>query len=243
MGVSVRIFLIPDDDSINRISLSRFTRLNERDQKECFPEYAGKRIRYALAGINLVDRKPVDFLYMEYGYLDFDANGQFDIAEQEKAFRLGSEMIDFKEEDLLSPKIVHAQDRFAQKRYRDKYRWTPTEELEAKIMAKAWGINLDDKKKEKDQKRKKLYLVNKRKEVKVKYTQKQGQYLAYIYYYTKIHGYAPSEADMQKYFKVSPPSVHRMILALDEKGLIKRFPGQARSISLLVSREELPDLE
>jgi repressor LexA len=73
--------------------------------------------------------------------------------------------------------------------------------------------------------------------------QKQGQYLAYIYYYTKIHGYAPSEADMQKYFKVSPPPVHQMILALDEKGLIKRVPGQARSISLLVSREELPDLE
>ena len=79
--------------------------------------------------------------------------------------------------------------------------------------------------------------------MKKKYTQQQGQYLAYIYYYTKIHGYAPSEADMQRYFNVSPPSVHQMIITLEKKGLIKKVPRQARSISLLVPREELPDLE
>ncbi|HAB54092.1 MAG TPA: MarR family transcriptional regulator, partial [Ignavibacteriales bacterium] len=47
-----------------------------------------------------------------------------------------------------------------------------------------------------------------------KYTQKQGKYLAFIYYYTRIHGYPPAEADMQNYFKVSPPSVHQMVLTL-----------------------------
>ena len=29
------------------------------------------------------------------------------------------------------------------------------------------------------------------------YNAKQGQFLAFIYYYTKIHGRSPSEADMQ----------------------------------------------
>ena len=43
------------------------------------------------------------------------------------------------------------------------------------------------------------------------YTAKQGQYLAFIFYYTKIHGCAPAESDMQNYFKVSPPSVHQMV--------------------------------
>ena len=62
------------------------------------------------------------------------------------------------------------------------------------------------------------------------YTEKQGQYLAYIYYYSKIHGYPPSEAEMQQYFRVSPPSVLQMILTLENKGLIERTPGQARSI-------------
>lgn len=217
MGVSLRIFFVHEDDSIHRIPLSQYIRLDERDQKVCFPEYAGKRVRCAITGIHLQNRKPVEFLYMQYRYLDFDSNGQLDIVAQDNVDRLGSEMIEFKEEDLLSPKIVHAEDRFAQKRYLDKYRWTPTEELEAKIMLKAWGINSDNQVKKKDSTREKLYLVEKREKVKKKYTKKQGQYLAYIYYYTKIKGYAPSEADMQKYFKVSPPSVHQMITGIGKK--------------------------
>ena len=74
------------------------------------------------------------------------------------------------------------------------------------------------------------------------FTDKQGQYLAFIYYYSKIHGMSPSEAELQQYFRVSPPSVHQMILTLERRGLIERTPGQARSIHLLISREELPDL-
>ena len=75
------------------------------------------------------------------------------------------------------------------------------------------------------------------------YTTKQGQYLAFIYYYTKLHRQAPSEADMQRYFNVSPPTVHQMIVNLDKQGCIERTPGQARSIRLLVTREQLPDLD
>lgn len=78
--------------------------------------------------------------------------------------------------------------------------------------------------------------------MKKAYTAKQGQYLAFIYYYTRIHGRAPTEAEMQQYFQVSPPSVHQMVLTLVARGLIERTPGQARSIRLLIPREELPDL-
>ena len=76
----------------------------------------------------------------------------------------------------------------------------------------------------------------------MRYTDKQGQYLAFIFYYTKIHGRAPAEADMQRYFRVSPPSVHQMILTLESRGLIERVPGEGRSIRLMISRHELPDL-
>ncbi|MGI9166464.1 MAG: LexA family protein [Pyrinomonadaceae bacterium] len=76
-----------------------------------------------------------------------------------------------------------------------------------------------------------------------RYTPQQGQYLAFIFYYTKIHGRAPAESDMRTYFKVSPPSVHQMVLTLETKRLIERTPGQARSIRVLVAREELPDLD
>ncbi len=76
-----------------------------------------------------------------------------------------------------------------------------------------------------------------------RFTAKQGQYLAFIYYYTKIHGTSPAEVDLQQYFHVSPPTVHDMILKLEARGLIERSPGQARSIRLRLSRGELPDLE
>lgn len=76
-----------------------------------------------------------------------------------------------------------------------------------------------------------------------RYTAKQGQYLAFVYYFSKIHGEPPSEAEMQRYFRVTPPPVHQMMLALEAKGLIARIPGKGRSIRLLVDRAELPDLE
>jgi DNA-binding MarR family transcriptional regulator len=76
-----------------------------------------------------------------------------------------------------------------------------------------------------------------------RYTPKQGQYLAFIFYYTKLHGHPPSEADMQRYFNVSPPTVHQMILSLEKQRCIERTPGQARSIRLRLTREQLPDLD
>jgi Mn-dependent DtxR family transcriptional regulator len=75
------------------------------------------------------------------------------------------------------------------------------------------------------------------------YTHLQGQYLAFIYYYTKINRCPPAEMDMQRYFRVSPPSVHQMIVRLEENGFIKRTPGRARSIELLLPPEQLPRLE
>ena len=74
------------------------------------------------------------------------------------------------------------------------------------------------------------------------FTAKQGQYLAFIYYYTKIHRLSPAEADLQRYFKVTAPAVHTMILGLERRGLIERTPGQARSIRLRVPASELPDV-
>ena len=62
------------------------------------------------------------------------------------------------------------------------------------------------------------------------FTEKQGQYLAFIYYYTKMNGRPPAEADMQRYFQVTPPSVHQMVVTLELNGFIERTPGQGRSI-------------
>ena len=73
-------------------------------------------------------------------------------------------------------------------------------------------------------------------------TAKQGQYLAFIYYYTKLNGRPPAEADMQRYFRTTPPTVHNMVVTLCDRGFISREPGRSRTIRLLVGRDDFPDL-
>jgi len=75
------------------------------------------------------------------------------------------------------------------------------------------------------------------------FSDKQGQYLAFIHAYTLVIGRPPAEADMQRFFAVTPPSVHQMVLTLERLGLISRTPGSARSIKLLVDPQILPTLQ
>jgi len=76
-----------------------------------------------------------------------------------------------------------------------------------------------------------------------RFTPKQGQYLAFIYAYTRVLGRPPAEADLQRHFRVTPPSVHQMVLALERAGLIRRRPGVARSIEVLIEPDVLPPLQ
>ena len=75
------------------------------------------------------------------------------------------------------------------------------------------------------------------------FTALQGQYLAFIRMYTLIHRQAPAESDMQQFFRVAPPTVHTMVLALERRGLIERVAGKARSIRILLPRDLVPPLE
>lgn len=74
-------------------------------------------------------------------------------------------------------------------------------------------------------------------------TDKQGQYLAFIYNYTVINGRPPAEADLQRFFRVTSPTTHQMILKLEEREAISRSPGIARSIKLLVDPDQIPRLK
>jgi hypothetical protein len=74
------------------------------------------------------------------------------------------------------------------------------------------------------------------------FTPKQGQYLAFIHAYTRLHRQPPAETDMQEFFRVSPPSVHQMVLTLERGGFIRRQPRTPRSIEVLVDPRNLPEL-
>jgi len=75
------------------------------------------------------------------------------------------------------------------------------------------------------------------------FTKTQGQYLAFIVAYTKLNRRPPAEADFQRFFRVTPPSIHNMVVTLERRGLIKRTPGRSRSIEVLVPLGEIPPLD
>jgi hypothetical protein len=76
-----------------------------------------------------------------------------------------------------------------------------------------------------------------------KFTPRQGQYLAFIHAYTLVNERPPAQADIQRFFRLTPPSVYQMLLTLKREGLISRRAGIPRSIAVLVDRALLPALE
>lgn len=76
-----------------------------------------------------------------------------------------------------------------------------------------------------------------------RFSARQGQYLAYIAQYTRIHGCPPAENEIARYIGVTGPAAHTMVVSLAARGLIERTPGVPRSIQLLVPSSELPELQ
>ena len=74
------------------------------------------------------------------------------------------------------------------------------------------------------------------------FTDRQGQYLAFIHAYSRVCARPPAERDLERYFQVSAPTVHQMLLTLERLGLIARTPRTARSVRVLLPPEQLPVL-
>jgi DNA-binding MarR family transcriptional regulator len=76
-----------------------------------------------------------------------------------------------------------------------------------------------------------------------RFTPRQGQFLAFLHADTLVNGRPPAEADMMRFFRLTPSSVHQMVLTLEQAGLISRQPGVPRSIAVLLDRAALPELD
>jgi hypothetical protein len=139
MSEAFRVFIVGDDDSLRRLPLRRYEKMLKADLKESLPEYAGKRLRYALVFLELFDRKPAEIIQIQYSYLTFNAEGRIDQSEFEKQARLAMEVIDSSDSKQKPGRIIFARHRFAEKRIRDLYHWTPNPELEAAIVKAALG--------------------------------------------------------------------------------------------------------
>jgi len=140
MGLGLRIFIVNDDDSLKRLSVARYERLLRGDPRESLPQYAGKRIRYALVVLEVEQRKPVAINRIQYNFIFFDSEGRIDASEREKAARLALEMLP--PLPPMEPKpeqVIVARHKFAKRRYDNHYKWTPTPEIEAAIVQAIFG--------------------------------------------------------------------------------------------------------
>ena len=139
MGIGTRIFLVNDDDTLQPLSLARFERLRRQYPEERFPQYACKRVRYALVVLETENRRPTGINLIQYSYLPFDSEGRLDAAEMEKAAGLAVDIVPPLEKERQTGRVIDAHYRFAKKRYDERYKWAPSPEIEAAIIRAIFG--------------------------------------------------------------------------------------------------------
>lgn len=128
-----------DDDSIQRLSLKRYNCLIKGHPDEGLMQYAGKRIRYALIVLEMMNRKPAEILMTEYSYLAFNSKGRLDTSEREKAARLVMDSIEPIDFEQKSKELIDVKHKFAKRRYDDRYIWEPSPETENAIRKAIFG--------------------------------------------------------------------------------------------------------
>jgi hypothetical protein len=139
MGISLRIFIVDDNDSLQRFPLARYDRLLGRDPKERIPQYANKRIRYALVVVSLINRRPVEILKIEYSFLSFDPDGMVDPADIEREARLAFDILPSLVCEKTSDNIIDARYKFAKRRFQNEYEWSPSSEIKSAIFKTVFG--------------------------------------------------------------------------------------------------------
>jgi transposase len=139
MGLSIRVFIVEDDNTIKRLPMIRFERLLNRDPNEKLSKYAGKRVRYALIVVDLVNRRPIEIVKDEFAYLNFDDEGRLEFSEHEQAESLAFDMLNFFSLKQKDKRVIDARHKFAKKRYFDKYRWEPSNEIISTISEAIFG--------------------------------------------------------------------------------------------------------
>ena len=138
MGYSLRILFIDKDDNIKKIPLTRFDRIRARDPEEKLDEYKNSRIRYAEIVVELENRKPVFLARAVYGYLQFDSNGLLDEKILDDKWEIMCNILPLSSSSNDLSKIIYANDRFAEKRFKNKFTWIPSPGLEKEIFDKVF---------------------------------------------------------------------------------------------------------
>lgn len=135
MGIGCRILLIDDNDSLERIPISRLERLLHFDRVESLPLYPGKRVRFAMVFVDVAGRQVLSIRNIDYFVLPFNDKGRIDKKEWEKGLRLGMELPAPILNEEHPRTVINAQHRFAKRRYEHEFKWKPSRKVEEAIVA------------------------------------------------------------------------------------------------------------
>jgi hypothetical protein len=135
MAAGCRVFLIDDNDSLQRISMVRLTRLLHFDRRESLQQYTGKRVRCAMVFLEVAGREVLSIKNVDYFLLPFDDKGRIDKKEWEKAMRLGVDLLPPLSDEQYPKQVINASHRFAKRRYEHEFKWKPSRKMEDAIVA------------------------------------------------------------------------------------------------------------
>ena len=110
------------------------TRLLHFDRRESLQQYAGKRVRCAMAFVEVSGRQVLAIRNIEYSLLHFDAKGRLNKKEWEKGLRLGMDLLPSIPDGEYPKKVIDAQHRFAKRRYEHEFKWKPSRKVEEAIV-------------------------------------------------------------------------------------------------------------
>jgi hypothetical protein len=134
MGTGYRVFFFDENDNLRPLSMARYNRLRREDPGERLEEYARKRVRCALVILEVEGRKPVAITHIDYMIVPFDREGRLDSTELERSAKLAVQSLPPYMHDEEGH-IIDARSRFARKRYEREFKWKPTPDIQAAIVA------------------------------------------------------------------------------------------------------------
>ncbi|MFP4351151.1 MAG: hypothetical protein ACLFQY_22930, partial [Desulfococcaceae bacterium] len=137
MGFSIKSFLVNEDDTFKQLTTVQHKKLFEKDATIRLPEYKNTRVRCVEIVVELVNRNPVEIVHASYSYFQFDAQGGIDQAYVDEMNRVIAEMMGGFPSPNDPENLINAADRFARKRFREKFTWEPSEELERALFDRA----------------------------------------------------------------------------------------------------------
>jgi len=140
VGMGSRLFLIDDDDSLQRLSVEKLGRLIRFDKGVALPQYAGKRIRCAMAVLEVTGRHVQTIRHIDYFVLPLDDKGRVDKEEWTRGVRLALELLPSIAEETHPKHAVDARHRFMKKRYDHEFKWRPSRNIEEEIVAGIFGL-------------------------------------------------------------------------------------------------------